>query len=121
MKASNLFSLLAQATSADTPVLELPSGDYATTLARMVLSLIAIVLLLFATVWFLKRCIQKRLQKGVGTESIQILEKRMLSPKSMLYLIEVEGEKVVIAESQVEIRRVHSLRGDAVSDETAIS
>ena len=39
---------------------------------------------------------------------IQVLEKRMLSPKSILYLIEVEGQKVLVAESQHEIRRLES-------------
>jgi len=42
-------------------------------------------------------------------KSVKILEKRPLSPKSMLYLIEVGGKQVLIAESQFEVRTVATL------------
>jgi len=41
--------------------------------------------------------------------AIKILEKRALSPKSMLYLIEVGGKPFVISESQLEVRLVQTL------------
>ncbi|MBX7065689.1 MAG: flagellar biosynthetic protein FliO [Parachlamydiales bacterium] len=81
-------------------------GDLGATFAKMFITLIVLVALLFITYWFLRRLIQNRLQKGVGNSSIQILEKRMISPKTMLYLIEVEGKKTLIAESHLEIKRV---------------
>ena len=40
---------------------------------------------------------------------MKVLEKRPLSPKTMLYLIEMNGEEVVIAESQLEVRVLSSL------------
>ncbi len=46
--------------------------------------------------------------KRVGSQSIQILEKRMISPKTMLYLIEAEGKQILIAESQLEVKRLES-------------
>jgi flagellar biogenesis protein FliO len=36
--------------------------------------------------------------------SINILEKRALSPKSILYIVEIGNKKILIAESQVEVR-----------------
>jgi flagellar biogenesis protein FliO len=36
--------------------------------------------------------------------SIKILERRPLSAKSILYIIEVEGKKILVSESQFEVR-----------------
>ncbi len=90
------------------PIPDLPPGDYGAALVKMFLTLTALVALLIFTFWFLRRVIQNRLRKGVGIQSIRILEKRMISPKSMLYLIEVEGQKVLLAESQLEVRRLQA-------------
>lgn len=89
-------------------VSKMPTGDLGAAFAKMFLSLVALVILLFVSYWFIKRLIQNRLQKGVGDAAIQILEKRMISPKTVLYLIEVEKKKVLIAESQLEIKRLES-------------
>ena len=90
------------------PTPEFPQGDYGAALVKMFLTLIVLVALLALTFWFLRRLIQSRLRKGIGKQSITILEKKMLSPKSMLYLIEADGQKILIAESNIEIRRIHS-------------
>lgn len=87
---------------------QMPSSDYGGALIKMFLSLIVLVALLYATVWFLRRLVQQRLQKGSDSQSIQILEKRMISPKTMLYLIEVDGKKTLIAESHLEVKRLES-------------
>ena len=90
------------------PVPDLPPGDYGSALIKMFLTLIVLIALLVVTFWFLRRLIQSRLRKGVGMQSIKILEKKMISPKSALYLIEAEGQKILIAESNLEIRRLHA-------------
>ena len=87
---------------------ELPPGDYGAALIKMILTMIVVVALLTVTFWFLRRLIQNRLRKGVGVQSIKILEKRMISPKSMLYLLEVEGQKILLAESHLEVRRLQA-------------
>ncbi len=83
-------------------------GDFGATFIKMICTMVAIIVLLFFTVWFLRRLIQQRMQKGVGIQSIQILEKRMISPKTMLYLIEAEKKKILIAESHLEIKRLET-------------
>ena len=82
--------------------------DIGAALVKMILSFLVVILLLFGTYWFVRKLIQNRLRKGVGDQSIQILEKKMLSPKTMLYLIEVENKKVLLAESHLEIKRLES-------------
>ena len=85
---------------------QMPAGDYGTSIAKMFISLIVIVVVLYATLWFLRRLIQNRLEKGSDSSSIQILEKRMLSPKTMLYLVEIDNKRVLLAESQLEIKKI---------------
>ncbi len=77
-------------------------------LLKMLLTFFTLAALLFATYWFLRRLIQQRLQKGSGKQSIEILEKRMISPKTMLYIVRVENKKVLFAESHLEIKTLES-------------
>ena len=85
---------------------QIPTGDLGAAFTKMFLTLTVLVILLFLSYWFLRKLIQRRLQKGVGDAEIQILEKRMISPKTMLYLIEVDKKKILIAESHLEIKRL---------------
>lgn len=86
----------------------LPPGDFGAAFAKMFITLVVLVALLVLTYLFLKKIIQRRLQKGVGTHTIHLVEKRMISPKTMLYLVEVEGKKILLAESHLEIKRLES-------------
>lgn len=100
-----LISLVSPIAEAAAPM---PPTDIAATLMKMLISMAALAALLFATYWFLKKLIQNRLQKGVGDPAISILEKKMLSSKTMLYLIEVENKKILFAESHLEIKALGS-------------
>jgi flagellar biogenesis protein FliO len=84
----------------------LPSGDYGAAFVKMFLTLIVLILLLCLTTWVLKRLLRARWEKRSSNQMIHILEKRMLSPKTMLYFIEVDGKKMVIAESQLEVKEL---------------
>ena len=57
-----------------------------------------LVLVLFAA-WFIKRLNQTRLNQENETNVIKIIEKRVLSPKSMVHLLEVKGKEILVAES----------------------
>lgn len=83
-----------------------PPGDYGAAFAKMIVTLVALVALLAVTFWFLRRLVQRRLERGVGDRIIQIREKRMISPKTMLYVVEVEGKKVLLAESHLEVKKI---------------
>lgn len=92
-------------------------GDLSASFAKMFISLIVLVALLFITYWFLRKLIQNRLQKGTKGGTIQILEKRMISPKTMLYLVEVDNKKVLLAESHLEIKRLMDLEGGPLKED----
>lgn len=91
---------------------QIPTGDLGAAFAKMLLTLVALVILLCVSYWFIRRLIQNRLQKGVGDTAIHIVEKRMISPKTMLYLVQVENKKILLAESQNEIKRLESFEAE---------
>ena len=75
---------------------------------KMFLTLVALIVGVFLMVWVLKRLAHGRLSSSNG-KSIHVLEKKPLSPKTMLYLIEVDGKQTVIAESQLEIKKLMTI------------
>jgi len=97
--------LLANALD-ETPI---PTGDVGAAFAKMLLTFGALIFLLFATFWILKRLVRARLERGSSNSSITVHEKRMLSPKTMLYVVEIEGQRVLLAESHLEIKTIKTL------------
>lgn len=73
---------------------------------KMMLTLLGLILLIVISVWMLRRISHGRLKQMNYGRSIKILERRPLSAKSVLYLVEISGKKVVIAESQLEVRKI---------------
>lgn len=101
--------------------IEIPSfpvgGDYGMALIKMFLTLIAILGLFFLSYWFLRKLVRSRLEKGAAHQTIQILEKRMISAKTMLYLVEVDQKKILLAESQLEIKKLESFPPEPTSSQ----
>jgi flagellar biogenesis protein FliO len=91
-----------------TPSAEELTDSYHGAFIRMLLSLVGLLVLLFGTFWFLKRMGRGRMGFG-SRQSIQILEKRSLSPKSVLYIVEIEGKKILLSESQLEVRALSEI------------
>jgi flagellar biogenesis protein FliO len=75
---------------------------------KMFLALIALIVGIFFTVWLLKKLTQGKWAGG-SSKAIKIIEKRPLSPKTMLYIIDVDGQQSVIAESQLEVKHLMNL------------
>lgn len=90
-----------------------PPPDLGAAFAKMLLTFVLLVALLCGTYWFIKRLIQMRLQRGVGTPSIEVLEKRMISAKTMLYLVKVKDKKILLAESHLEVKRLESFQEES--------
>jgi flagellar biogenesis protein FliO len=82
------------------------AADLSASFFKMFMSLGLIIALLLGTYYLLRKLIRIKLEKANADSSIRILEKRMLSPKTMLYLIELEGKQVLLAESQLEVRKL---------------
>ena len=99
-------------TSLDPPLLQLEAGsdslpaDYGVTFFKMFATLLVLIALFILTIWCLRKLIRHKFEKGNNTQTIQIVEKRMISPKTILYLLEIEGKQILIAESQLEVRQI---------------
>lgn len=78
--------------------------SYESTLLKMLLTLGGLLSLVFITIWGLKKLKQGRLGGFGSQKKIVILEKKPLSPKTLLYLIELDGKKILLSESQVEVK-----------------
>lgn len=76
---------------------------------KMLLTLVALIVFVFLTFWMFRRLSQGRLLSGNNTRSIKIIDKRPLSPKSMLYIVEVGNKRVLIAESHLEVRSISNV------------
>lgn len=83
--------------------------SYETAFIKTIVVLIGLLVLISLTVWMFRKLSHGRLRSFNYMKSVKILEKRPLSPKSMLYLIEVGGKQVLIAESQLHVKQVASL------------
>jgi flagellar biogenesis protein FliO len=90
------------------------TGDYGLGLVKMFLTMIAIIVLFYVSYWFLRKLVRDRLQKGTAHHSIQILEKRMISAKTVLYLVQCDDKKILLAESQLEIKKIESFHLETV-------
>lgn len=91
--------------------------SYQGAFTKMMLSLLALIVLIVISVWILKRVSHGRMRQLNSGHFIKILERRPLSAKSILYLIEINGKKVVIAESQFEIRPITTAEEQISTDE----
>lgn len=88
------------------------TSSYESAFIRMLVTLLGLVFLVFATFWVLRRMGGGKFKMG-SSKTINIIEKRALSPKSMLYIVEIENKRVLISESQVEVRALTPLGSEA--------
>jgi flagellar biogenesis protein FliO len=66
---------------------------------NMLFSLGTILVLIFIISWLLKRFLNTRLQQLNTSSLIKIIERRSLTPKTTLYVLEINGKDIAIAES----------------------
>ena len=66
---------------------------------KMLLMLGLLVGALLLITWIFKRTMSTRMDQMNVTSAIKILERRSLTPKSVVYLVEVYGRSIVFAES----------------------
>ncbi|MFA6916744.1 MAG: flagellar biosynthetic protein FliO [Parachlamydiales bacterium] len=85
------------------PASQLPieesSDKFTSELLNMLLTLGMLIAVIFALSYILKRMLNVKTKQENYKSTIKVLEKRALSPKSALYLVEVYGRTLVIAES----------------------
>jgi flagellar biogenesis protein FliO len=88
------------------PSPEIVMQNYEGAFLKMFLTLIGLIVAIFFTIWALKRLSRGRLGSLNASRAIKILERRPLTPKTTLFLVEVNGKQALIAESQLEVKKL---------------
>ncbi len=76
---------------------------------KMVLSLLLLLFVLFFGIWIVRRLSKGRLNMFREPKHIRIIDRRPLSAKTALYLVEVGDKRVLMAESQLEIKALTTI------------
>ena len=97
--------------------LERGTAFYQTSFIKTAATFIAFLGLIILTIWMFKKLSYGRMRTFNSLKAIKILERRPLSPKSILYLIEVRGKQILIAESQVQVHALTTLEWQAPDKE----
>lgn len=100
---------LANSDIEDEGPIPLQGDKFQSAFKKMLWMLFALIILVVLTVWMIKRLTNIRLHQNNRYSSIKILEKRNLSPKSILYIVDVDGKRILLSESQMEIRKLETL------------
>lgn len=88
---------------------------FTTELLNMVMTLLFFIGVILALSWFLKRILSARQQQVNTQSSIKILEQRNLSSKTFIYLLDVRGHTLVVAESPTSLSLLASLPTESPS------
>lgn len=75
------------------------SDKFLVEFVKMAATLGLVIAMILFIAWFLKRMVAAKIERGNADSSITIVDRRALSQKTMLYLIEVAGKGIVVAES----------------------
>lgn len=71
---------------------------------KMILVLLLLLFIIFFGIWVIRRLSRSRLRMFKEPKHIRIIDRRPLSAKTALYLIEVGDKRVLVAESQLEVK-----------------
>jgi flagellar protein FliO/FliZ len=96
--------------------LQVATESYEGAFFKMMLSLFALIAIVFATFWVLRRLSQGKWRVG-HSSGIRIVERRPLSAKSAVYVLEVDGKRILVSESQLEVRALATLTDSATPTE----
>ncbi|MDN3504169.1 MAG: flagellar biosynthetic protein FliO [Rhabdochlamydiaceae bacterium] len=81
----------------------LDTTDYKVKFIKTIVWIFFILGLILLLLWLVKRFSSKRFTALNQQKYVKIIEKRAISPKTMLYVIEIGGKHLLISESQFEV------------------
>lgn len=84
---------------------------------NMLTTLGLIVAAIFVISWLLKRMTNTRIQQANTTSLIKIVDRRALSPKACMYLVEIHGKQFVVGETAANIAVLGEFPAEAEKDE----
>ena len=104
--SNTVYEELANGAPAPAPIEDVspPTANYSHALTKMLLTFLALLILFGVSYYLMKRVGRNRMTNMNNLKSIKVRERRPISPKTTLYLIELSGKEILIAESQHEVR-----------------
>lgn len=94
------------------------TASFESNIGKMLFSLLGFFVLFILSIWFLKKLKSGGFKSNSYQKSIQILERKQISPKSTLYVIEAMGKKILISESQNEIRALTEVENEREKEDS---
>lgn len=91
--------LFLGATEEPLPLVDVGQDRFFDEFMHMLTTLGLIVGVIFLISWFLKKMVNTRIQQANTDSYIKILEKRVLSPRSNLYVLEVYDKHLIVGET----------------------
>ncbi len=73
---------------------------------NMLYTLAFVIALIFLSIWVLKKMMRSRVKSLNQANGIRILERRPLSAKATIYLVDILGKGIVISESPAGVHRI---------------
>ncbi len=95
---------------------DVPDSRFLQEFIHMIILLSLLVLVLFVGSWIIRRMLNIRLDQVNETSKIKLLEKRMITSRSGIYLLDVHGKKIVVSESNNGITKIAELEENPLSD-----
>ena len=91
--------------------------DVRTLFFKTLLMLIGLCTLVIAGGYFLKRIAGGKLKAFTTDGSIQLIERKYLSPKTALWLVEVKSKPLIVVDSQYGVA-IHSIQEEETKEKT---
>jgi flagellar biosynthetic protein FliO len=101
----------ALADAEETPDL---TGDIWPSLFKLVGSLVFILVIIYGSVWLMKRFSLGKMSRG--GELISVVDKRFLAPKQALYLVKVGEKHLLVGSSEAGLTRLADVEPPAATD-----
>ena len=108
MRLFSFFLLLPALLLADMPEAMGP-GDFKISFFKTLGTITVCLVAIFVALLLFKRLANKKFFDLNQQHHIKIIERRPISQKSVLYLIQVGNEQILIAESQIEVRSLSAV------------
>ena len=83
----------------EVPIIEEQTSRFTYEFIKMFVILGGMVAVLLAISWYMKRLTNKKFERGNDESLIKVVERRSLSARSIVYLLDVEGKSFVIGET----------------------
>jgi flagellar biogenesis protein FliO len=94
-----VFPLMGQEPLPEPTSTEFEPGKFYAEFFKMMTMLGIIIVFLLLLMWFVKRFLNAKITQFNKDSPIQVLERRMISQKTALYIVDIHDQKVLIAES----------------------